>query len=177
MYIFGTNVPKKSGRKKIWTLSKWLDIHKDFKCQTDLIFSKISIVKIFQYSQIVYIKSITRYKLVLFLFFLFFFHILRCNNSTMFLDATISASILHLSFFKFFVFFKFNMPSQKSDKNNSIRIIISKVIVKVNVIKIYIKNTHFMKRKYNITRIFIKVTYIIICAQTSKKFFKHFTCK
>ena len=37
------------------------------------------------------------------------------------------ALILHLSFFKRFVFFKFNMPSPKSDINNSIRIIFIKL--------------------------------------------------
>ena len=56
-------------------------------------------------------------------------------------------------FFKFFAFFKFNMPSQKSDKNSSIRINSIKVIIKINIIKIYIKNTYFITRKYYITRI------------------------
>ena len=47
--------------------------------------------------------------------------------------------ILHLSVFKCFVFFKFTMPSQKSDKNNSIKIIFIKIVVKFNIIKIYTK--------------------------------------
>ena len=33
---FGTNVPKKSDKKKIWTISKWLNIHKDFKWQNTI---------------------------------------------------------------------------------------------------------------------------------------------
>ena len=53
-------------------------------------------------------------------------------------------------FFAFFAFFKFNMPSQKSDMNRSIRIIFIKI-------KIYVKNTHFVTRKCDIARIFIKV--------------------
>ena len=66
------------------------------------------------------------------------------------------------------------MPSQNSDKNNSIRIIYIKFIIKANIIKIYIKNTHFITRKYDITRIFIKIQYIVICIQSSIKFFNRF---
>ena len=40
-----------------------------------------------------------------------------------------------------FTFFKFNMPSQKSDKNDGIRIIFIKIIIKINIIKIYTNNT------------------------------------
>ena len=37
------------------------------------------------------------------------------------------------------------MPNQKSDKNNNIRIIFIKIIIKINIIKIYIKNTNFLQ--------------------------------
>ena len=43
----------------------------------------------------------------------FFSHLLTRKNSTICWDATLLALILHLPFFKFFAFFKFNMPSQK----------------------------------------------------------------
>ena len=49
-------------------------------------------------------------------------------------------------------------------------------IIKVNIIKIYVKNTHFITRKFAITRTFIKTEYIIIRVQSSKKFFSSFTC-
>ena len=68
------------------------------------------------------------------------------------------------------------MPSQKYDLNNSLRIIFIKIIIKINIIKIYMTNTHFITRKSNITRIFIKVEYIFISVPSSKKFFNHFTC-
>ena len=38
------------------------------------------------------------------------------------------------------------MPSKKTDKNNSIRIIFIKIIIKINVNNIYIKNTYFITR-------------------------------
>ena len=62
-------------------------------------------------------------------------------------------------------FFKFTMPRQKSDMNDSSRVIFIIIsIIKVNnIIKIYTKNTHFITRKYDITRAFIKIEYIIIC--------------
>ena len=60
--------------------------------------------------------------------------------------------------------------------NNSIKIIFIKIIIKINIIKIYVKNTLFITRTYDITRIFIKLEYIFICLQGSKKFFNHFTC-
>ena len=60
-------------------------------------------------------------------------------------------------FFKCLAFSKVTTPSQKSDKNNSIRIIIVIIvlfnsIIKINIIKIYNKNTHFITTKCNITR-------------------------
>ena len=46
---------------------------------------------------------------------------------------------------KYFVLFKFIAPSHKSDMSNSVRIMFIKIsIVKVNIIKIYTKNTHFI---------------------------------
>ena len=49
------------------------------------------------------------------------------------------------------------MPRQKSEKNSSIRIIFIKIIiVKDDVIKIYIKNTQFIIIKWGITLIFLK---------------------
>ena len=45
----------------------------------------------------------------------------------------------------------------------------------INIIKIYTTNTRLITRKYSITRIFIKIDHIIICVQSNKKFFNHFT--
>ena len=89
-------------------------------------------------------------------------HLLGCHTT----DINFSL------FFKFFALFKFNMPSQKSDMNNSIRIVFIKIIINLSIIKIYINNTHFITRKYDITRIFTKVEYIFICVQSSKNFLK-----
>ena len=72
--------------------------------------------------------------------------------------------------------FKFNMPSQRSDKNYSIRIIFIKIITEVNITKININNIYFITVKYNITRIFLKIEYIFICMQISKKLLIHLTC-
>ena len=58
------------------------------------------------------------------------------------------------------MFFKFTMPNQKFDENNSIRIIFMKIIIKVNIIKIY-KNAHFITRKFRITSIFISFSIIL----------------
>ena len=58
------------------------------------------------------------------------------------------------------MFFKFTMPNQKFDENNSIRIIFMKIIIKVNIIKIY-KNAHFITRKFTITSIFIIFSIIL----------------
>ena len=41
----------------------------------------------------------------------------------------------------------------------------------INIDKIYVKNTHFINRKYYITRIFIKGEFIFMYVQISKKFF------
>ena len=64
-----------------------------------------------------------------------------------------------------------SVPS--SSKLLSLRSII---VIKVNIVKIYVNNTHFISRKYNITRIFIKVEYVFIPLQSRKKSFNHFTC-
>ena len=90
-----------------------------------------------------------------------FYHLLECHTI-----GIISSFI----YFNFFAFFKFNMQSKKSDKNDSIQIIFIKIIIEINFIKIYIKNTHSITIKYNITRTFIKIEYIFICIQSSKRF-------
>ena len=95
-------------------------------------------------------------------------HLLLCH-------ATDISSSLN-SFFKFFLFSKFNIPSQKSDKNDSTKIVLIKIILKINIIKIYIEYTHLITIKYGITRTFIKVEYIFIFKKSSKKFLNHFTC-
>ena len=89
-----------------------------------------------------------------------FNHLLGCHTTD------INSSVI---LFKCFAFFKLNMPSQKSDMNDSIRIIFILISnVNHNIIKIYIKNTHYVTNKYNIFRIFIKIEYIFICVQTVK---------
>ena len=107
--------------------------------------------------------------------FYFFSHLLTCKISTIFYDATLLKLIIPLSFFECCVF-KFQMASQKSDANNRISIIFIKVFIKINLMQVYNKNTHFVTRKYNINRIFIKIEYIFICVQSSLKFFNHVTC-
>ena len=71
---------------------------------------------------------------------------LTCTNPSIYWNTTPQVLIL----FKFFVFFKFNMPSQNSDKNNYIRFTFIKIIIKINIIKTYIKNTHSITIKYGI---------------------------
>ena len=105
-----------------------------------------------------------------------FSHILTCENFTILYDATQLALVLHLSVFNCFTFFKFEIPRQKSDKTNSIRIIFVKVIIKIVIIKIYTKKTHFITTICDISKIFIKIDYILICVQNSIKSFNHFTC-
>ena len=80
----------------------------------------------FQYSQIVYIKSITEKRLFLFLSF----YLLTYKNSTFFEDAVLLVLILHLSFFKCFGLFKFNVPSQKSDNMLNKKIVLIRLKVK-----------------------------------------------
>ena len=130
--------------------------------------------KMFQYPHIVYYRRTLLQPLSknrFYFFFLIFWHakihhLLGCHA------IVINSSLI---FFKGFPFFKFNIPKKKSDKDNSFRIIFIKIIIKINIIKIYVKNTLFIARKYDITRIFINLEYIFICVQSSKKFFNHFT--
>ena len=71
-----------------------------------------------------------------------------------------------ISFFTCFGLFKFAMPSQNFGMNNNFRIIFLKIIIiiKVNFIKIYTKNTHIIGNKCDFTKMFIKKEHIIICA-------------
>ena len=82
-----------------------------------------------------------------------FHHLIWCHAT----DINFSLII-----FLILCIFQFEMPSRKSDKNSSIRIIFIKIIMKINVIKIYIENNRFITRKYDITIIFIKMEYIFI---------------
>ena len=110
-----------------------------------------------------------------------FFAISDTQKSHDLLGTNINSSLIffiYFYFFKLFTFFKFNMASQKSDKNNSIKIIFLIIsITKINIIKIYIKNTHSIPIKYSIIRIFSKIEYIFVCRPSSKMFFNHFTRK
>ena len=73
-------------------------------------------------------------------------------------------------FFQYFVLFKYIIPSQKFDINNNFRIIFIKIIIiKVNVIKIYMKNTHLISKKCNFTKIFIRKEYIIVKNKSTMK--------
>ena len=117
-------------------------------------------------------KCITQQKSCLFLFS----HLLTCKNSTIFWDAKLLRLILYLPFFKCFTFFKFTMPNKKPDKINNIRTIFIKIIIKINSVKIYTKNTYFITAKCDNTRIFIRKESTIICIQNSIIIFNHFTC-
>ena len=76
--------------------------------------------------------------------------------------------------------FKFKMPSQKFDMKNSSRVILIIIsIIKVNIIKIYTNNTHFITTQYGITKILLKqslssfayktvTTYLIIIIVTNQ---------
>ena len=97
------------------------------------------------------------------------------KNSSQFLPSSATQQSNHLdgchatdinfclTFFHCFTLFKSITPSLKSNMNNSCRIIPIKInIIKVNIINIYTKNTHFMTEKCDITRIFINKDYIIL---------------
>ena len=90
----------------------------------------------------------------------------------------------HWIYFFFFIFWhaptppSIGMPCYRSSLNSFLsssrfsnliyqtkRIIFIKFIIKINIIKVYVKNAHFITIKYNITRILIKVKYISICIQ------------
>ena len=124
---------------------------------TDALFNKM-----FQYLHIEYYRR-TFLKLFSKNWFCFLFHLLTSTNATILWDAMLLALFLHLHLFKCFAFFKFVMSGEKSDKNNSIRIIFIKIIIKINITKIYIKETHSISINYNITKIFIKVEHIFMC--------------
>ena len=83
-----------------------------------------------------------------------FYHILGCH----------AIGINSFFFFKCFAFFKFTTSSQTSELNNSISIIIIKIIIfiKVNFIKIYIKNMSFISIKCDFIINLIKNKYITI---------------
>ena len=65
-------------------------------------------------------------------------------------------------FFKCFEFLKFTTPNQKSDMNNSIRIIFIKIITKINFFNIYSKGMSLISNKYAFIKIFIIKEYISI---------------
>ena len=96
-----------------------------------------------------------------------FSHFLARTNSAILLYAILQVlKLFPYIFFKCFLnsLFKFIVPSHKLYVNVTFRIIsINMKINKVNVIKIYTKNTHVITRKWNITRIVIKKEYIINC--------------
>ena len=65
------------------------------------------------------------------------------------------------------------MPSQKSDMNNSFRII----FIIINTIRLilirftlYTKNTHFITRKYGVSKIFVNIEYIMIAYKAVTSF-------
>ena len=93
--------------------------------------------QIFQYPHIIYdwhtlLQPLSKNRL--YFFFLIFWH-------AKIPPSVLLVLILHAYFFKCFMFFKFIMPSQKSDANDSIRIIFIKIIIKINIIMIYINYT------------------------------------
>ena len=143
---FGTFALKKSDKKKMWTMSKWIDIQKDFwTASSDKIIrysQKILSVKMFQYFIIVCVKK----HCSVIIGSWYFSSSSGMQKFYYFWYVTLLKLILGI-FFKCFTFFKLDMPSQKLDKNNSTRIIFIKIIIKVNIIKIYVKNTHFIARK------------------------------
>ena len=150
-------------------------------CQINVIFTKISNDKMIRYSQRFQVAkcsntsklytlkalSIGSISFLLSSDMQKFHHLLGCD--------AIGINSSFIFFFKFFPFLIFNVPNQNSDKNNSIVIIFINITIKINI-KIHIKNTHFITRKFDITRIFIKLEYIFIYVQSSIKFFNHFMC-
>ena len=91
-------------------------------------------------------------------FYFFFSYLLTCKKNHQFLRCyAIDTSSLFNSFSRV-LFFKFNMLSQNCDKSNSIRIIFLIIcMIKISFIEIYIKNALLTPRKYDITRILIKI--------------------
>ena len=160
-YIFCDILSQKIWQEKFWSISsldaqfsvqKWLGIHKDF-------WTKSSIwSKMFQCFSIVHYWCTLKVLHCRYWFYLFYhakippsFRMLRYKHLFFFYVI-----------FKCIPFFKFNMSSQKADMSNSFRIIFIIIsMIKVNDVKIYTKN--FITRKYDITRIFINIEYIIMC--------------
>ena len=74
-------------------------------------------------------------------------------------------------FFKCFAFFQFITPRQKSDINNSFRIMFIKInIIKVDFIKVYAKNTHFITKKCGYSSLWNKGlwSFLIIVSVTNQ---------
>ena len=69
-----------------------------------------------------------------------------------------------------YLYIVYYQRSHQQNVSNS-RFFFKITIVKINIIKIFIKNTYFITRKYDITRIFTKIEYIFICVLSSKTFF------
>ena len=65
------------------------------------------------------------------------------------------------------------MPSQKSDKSNSIWILFIKVIIKIDISKINIKNTHLNTASPESS---LKQSIFSSAYKAVKSFFNHFTC-
>ena len=71
------------------------------------------------------------------------FHLLASTNPTILLDVMLQALIFAYFFFKCFALFQSIMPSHKFEMSNNFRIIFIRTsITKVNIIKIFTKNTH-----------------------------------
>ena len=109
-----------------------------------------------RYSHIVYYWRAFKAFLILrrrwiYFFVLFFWH---AKIPSPFITPRCS----HYFFFKCFAFFKFLTPSQKSDMNNSIRIIFIKIFIfiRINLIKIYNQNMELISNKRDFTKVFIK---------------------
>ena len=92
-----------------------------------------------------------------------------CNSLPLpnFISILISKHWFHSAFSHLlYIFFKCNTSitqSHKSGMGNGFRIVFVKInIIKANIINIYATNTHFITKKCDITRIFIKKEYIII---------------
>ena len=136
-------------------MPNWLVIHKDFWT----ISSPCVCDKIFQYSHIeVYYWIITQWNMVLFCFLSssdikVFYNLLQCHAL-----GINSSLILHLyQFFTYtFAFFRFTLPSQQPDMNNSIRITFINVFIKINFGKIYSKNMPLISSKCNFIKISLK---------------------
>ena len=115
--------------------------HSSSKCRSTFILYTIGafINKMFQYLQLYTTDTLLQLfnKHWIYFFFLIFWH----ASIRLFIRMPRYRHWFFTNnFFKWFSFFKFNMPSQKPDKNNSIRIFFFIItIIRVNIIKIYIR--------------------------------------